>query len=222
MEMTLSLKHIKWFNFTWVLKLLTSHKCHCSHLVQFVTQTTPTFWRAFNSYSSWLIVTPTDWEESFTARNGGPTWPECCFLSPFVLRRREIANQGLVQLYLEADTLSWLSAETHPPPPVLLSLLAQNLSPKDISKSIITSWKLYDGYICVSTAIKWLIDVVVGSWSGMIWSLGTEHWQAYGCGCKQLIYTVSTHESYNWKPIRSSTLQLKLYLAARHCNVVTN
>jgi len=25
---------------------------------------------------------PTEQEKSFTARNGGPTWPEDCFLSP--------------------------------------------------------------------------------------------------------------------------------------------
>ena len=144
MEMTLSLKHIKWFNFTWVLKLLTSHKCHCSHLVQFVTQTTPTFWRAFNSYSSWLIVTPTDWEESFTARNGGPTWPECCFLSPFVQRRRKWPTQcqpRLLQLSPEAAMLSQASVETYqfPPPPPLSA--ERNLSPKDIAGSDITSWK---------------------------------------------------------------------------------
>jgi len=39
---------------------------------------------------------------------------------------------------------------THPPPPVLLFLLVQNLSPKkSVAPSDITSWKLYEAYICI-------------------------------------------------------------------------
>jgi len=32
--------NVLYIHFSWVLKLLTSHKCQCSH--PFVTQTTPT------------------------------------------------------------------------------------------------------------------------------------------------------------------------------------
>jgi len=33
------------------------------------------------------MVAPTERENSFTARNGGPTWPEDRFLSPFMQSR---------------------------------------------------------------------------------------------------------------------------------------
>ena len=94
------------------------------------------------------MVAPTDREKSFTARNG---WPEDCFLSPFVQRRRQMAHPVLTKCFLqlcpEAAMLSGPSVETHPPLPVLLFLLVQNLSPKDIARSDITSWKLYDASI---------------------------------------------------------------------------
>ena len=69
--------------------------------------------------------------------------PEGYFLSPFMQRRREMAHLGLtkgfLQLSPEAATLPGPRVETHPPPPVPPFLLAQNLSPKDIAGSDITS-----------------------------------------------------------------------------------
>ena len=94
------------------------------------------------------MVVPTERENSFTARNGGPTWPEGYFLSLFMQRRREMAHpeptKGFLQLSPEAAMLTGPSVETHPPPPVPPFLLAQNLSPNDITRSDITSRKLYD------------------------------------------------------------------------------
>jgi len=82
-------------------------------------------------------------ENGLTARNGGPTWPEDCFLSLFVHRRREMAHprliKGFLQLSPEAAMLPGPRVETRPPPPVPLFLLPQNLSPKDIAGSDITS-----------------------------------------------------------------------------------
>ena len=55
------------------------------------------------------MVAPTEREKSFTARNGGPAWPEDHFLSPFVQRRREMANpvptKGFPQLSPEEAML---------------------------------------------------------------------------------------------------------------------
>ena len=94
------------------------------------------------------MVAPTDRENSLTARNGGPTWPEDRFLSPFVHMRREMAHPGMtkgfLQLSPEAAMLPGPRVETRPPPPVPPFLLAQSLSPKDIAGSDITNWKLYD------------------------------------------------------------------------------
>jgi len=68
------------------------------------------------------MVTPTEWENSLTARNGGPTWPEDRFLSPFVHMRREMAHPGMtkgfLQLSPEAAMLPGPRVETRPPPPV--------------------------------------------------------------------------------------------------------
>ena len=96
------------------------------------------------------MVAPTERENSLTARNGGlpemetlRTWPEDHSLSPFTQRRREMAHpvvtNGFLQLSPEAAMLPGLSVETRPPPPVLPFLLVQNLSPKDIAGSDITS-----------------------------------------------------------------------------------
>ena len=76
------------------------------------------------------MVATTEREKSFTARNGGPTWPEDRFLSQFV-QRREMAHPLLTK-----DSLQ-LSQETTML--FLPFLLAQNLSPKDIVGSDITS-----------------------------------------------------------------------------------
>ena len=86
------------------------------------------------------MVTPTDWENSFTARHG---WPEDHFLSPFVQRRREMGHpvltKGFLQLSPKAAMLPGPSVKpTYLPGPFLL---VQNLSPKDIAGSDITSWQ---------------------------------------------------------------------------------
>jgi len=56
------------------------------------------------------MVTPTERENNLTARNGGPTWLEDSFLSPFVQRRREMAHpvltKGFLQLSPEAAMLA--------------------------------------------------------------------------------------------------------------------
>jgi len=84
------------------------------------------------------MVAPTGRENSFTARNGGPTWPKDRFLSLFVHRRRELIK-GFLQLSPEAAMLPGPRVETCPPPPVPPFMLVQNLSPKDIAGSDITS-----------------------------------------------------------------------------------
>jgi len=80
------------------------------------------------------MVVPTERENSHTARNGGPTWPEDRFLSPFVHIRREMAHlgmtKGFLQLSSEAAMLPGPRVETRPLPPVPPFLLAQSLSPK--------------------------------------------------------------------------------------------
>ena len=48
-------------------------------------------------------------------------------------------RSSFLQLSPEVATFSGLSVETHPPPPVPPFLLVQNLSPKDIARSDITS-----------------------------------------------------------------------------------
>jgi len=89
------------------------------------------------------MVAPTEQENSLTASNGGPAWPEDRFLSPLMQRRREMAHsvltKGILQLSPEAAMLSGPRVETRPPPSVPPFLLAQNLSPKDIAGSDITS-----------------------------------------------------------------------------------
>jgi len=46
------------------------------------------------------MVAPTEQENSLTARNGGPTWPEDRFLSTFMHRRREMAHPVLTKGFL--------------------------------------------------------------------------------------------------------------------------
>jgi len=96
-----------------------------------------------NKLSIGTALGPRERENSFTARNGGPKWPEDHFPSPFVQRRREMAHpvltKGFLQLSPEAAMLPGPSVETHPSPPVPPFLLAQNQSPKDIAGSDITS-----------------------------------------------------------------------------------
>jgi len=50
-----------------------------------------------------------------------------------------VLTKRFLQLSPEAAMLLGLSVETYPPPPVQPFLLAQNLSPKDIAGSDITS-----------------------------------------------------------------------------------
>ena len=77
------------------------------------------------------MVATTERENSFNARNGGPTWPEICFLSP-------VLTKGFLLLSPEAAMLPGSRVETHPLHPVPPFLLMQNLSPRDIAGSDIT------------------------------------------------------------------------------------
>jgi len=54
-----------------------------------------------NKLSIGTALGPRERENSFTARNGGPTWPEDHFLSPFVQRRREMAHPVLTKGFLQ-------------------------------------------------------------------------------------------------------------------------
>ena len=51
-------------------------------------------------------------------------------------------TKGFSRLSPKAAMLPRLSAETHPPPPVPPSLLAQSLSPKDIAGSLTSLMKV--------------------------------------------------------------------------------
>jgi len=81
---------------------------------------------------------------SVNVRNGGPTRPEGCFLSQFMQSRREMAYPGPTKAFLQLSPEVGLFVAfgcTHCPSPVLPFLLKQNLSPKDIAGSEITSTK---------------------------------------------------------------------------------
>jgi len=47
-----------------------------SHPVQICYSNHTHFLMSFNSHASWPMVTPTDQEKCFTARNENPMWPE--------------------------------------------------------------------------------------------------------------------------------------------------
>ena len=83
------------------------------------------------------------------------------FLSPFIKKRRKVATQCQPRTFCSqsqkqasvisakcylSQVLSQPSDEIHPPLPVPPFLLVQNLSPKDIAGSDITSRELYDAY----------------------------------------------------------------------------
>jgi len=114
--------NIPYFHFTWGLKLLILHKCHCSH---------PT--------DSWLKPHP-------LSCNRPRKELHCQKWGPYKARRPFSKLIHTLQLSSEAAMLSRPSVKTCPPPPAPSFLLAQNLSPKDIARSDITSWKLYYTY----------------------------------------------------------------------------
>ena len=68
------------------------------------------------------MVAPTEREKSFTARNGGPAWPEDHFLSPFV-QRREMAHQRLFKAE-SRDGNAVCTLWVHGPTPPCLTLSA--------------------------------------------------------------------------------------------------
>ena len=59
------------------------------------------------NHGSWLMVTPIEWENNFTSRNGGPTWPKNCFLSLFVQRRRQMAHPVLTKAKPRSSHAIW-------------------------------------------------------------------------------------------------------------------
>ena len=69
--------------------------------------------------------------------NGGPTRQDSYFLSPFILKTREMAypapTKGRSKLSPNAAMLFAPFGCTHPPPPAPPFLLAQSLSLKDIA-----------------------------------------------------------------------------------------
>ena len=77
---------------------------------------------SFNSRDSWPMIIHTDQEMSFTTRNGGLMlmWPEDCFLSPLVQRKRVMAHllpsKGFLKAKPRRAMLSQPSFETCPPP----------------------------------------------------------------------------------------------------------
>jgi len=113
-------------HFTRVLKLLTSHKCPYSHPVQ-IRDSNHTL-----RHGSWPMTACIDQKESFSTRNGGPTCPKDCFLSPFIHRRERSFPSSASP---EAAMLSQPSTEARPPPIAPPFLLAHNLSTKDIARS---------------------------------------------------------------------------------------
>ena len=87
------------------------------------------------------MAAPKERENSFTARDGGPTWPEDHFVSPFMQKRggtaHPVPTTGFLQLSPEAAMLPGPRVETRPLPPVPSFLLAQNLSPEDKRQNLI-------------------------------------------------------------------------------------
>lgn len=83
-------------------------------------------------HSSWPMTACTDQKESFSARNGGPTYLKYCFLSPFIHRRERSFPSSTSP---EAATLSQPSTEACSPPIAPPFLLAHNLSTNDIAQS---------------------------------------------------------------------------------------
>jgi len=68
------------FHFTWVLKLVQICTLHVHPLVNELS--------IVISLSQCPPILP---RKSFMVRNGGPKWPEVCFLSSFMQRRGEMA-----------------------------------------------------------------------------------------------------------------------------------
>ena len=76
-----------------------------------------------------------------------------------------VLTKGFLQLSPEAALLPGPRVEICPPPPVPPFLLAQNLSPKDIAGSDITSLKLYDVYMRLSRIIGYSRGSCMALWS---------------------------------------------------------
>jgi len=141
LEVTVSLrKHYIYHNYNYpqlsqVFSPQTSHKCLAAiQIYMFVTQTTPTHQRAFNRNGSQLATTHPDQEIASTVRHGGPTRQEDYFLSPFCAS----ASQGYSKAEIRHGPAVCTFMCTHPPPPILPFLLAQNLSPKEIARNDLT------------------------------------------------------------------------------------
>ena len=121
-------------------------------LYTFLTQSTPTHYRAHSSHGTLPVTAHPDWEKSFPTRNGCCARRQDCFLNPFMYRRTDSsgpprANQGVskaeprdghavctLQMHPSISPYPALSVETEP-------------SPKGIAGSDITRWKFHAGYI---------------------------------------------------------------------------
>jgi len=118
--------------FCWGFSPQTSHKCYCHSLhVGDSNHTYPLMSLASNH-----------WENGFPTGNGCSARQEDCFLNPFVHRKTAVVNPEPTKAFLKLNTeIAMLSASfgcIHPPPPIPLFLLKQNLFPKDIAGSDIT------------------------------------------------------------------------------------
>jgi len=102
-----------YFHISWVLKLLTSHKCHCSYLVQICDSNHAHFLMSFR----WSQLLANG--RPYRARNGGPTWPEHHFLIPICAKEeRNGPPRGFLQLSPEtAMPFAPFGCTTPPPPP---------------------------------------------------------------------------------------------------------
>jgi len=70
------------------------------------------------------MATRADQEKSVIVRNGGPTRPQNCFLSPFMQSRREMAHPVPTKAFLQSSPeaamlFAPLGAPTHLPCPAL-------------------------------------------------------------------------------------------------------
>ena len=134
------------------LTLKTSSNYYCSHSLQIRDSNHTYLLTIVMALGQWLPMQTE--KKSIIVRNGGPTTPEG---SRFMQNRRKMAHpvpsKAFLQTSPEAAMLFAPFGCTHPPPPVSPFLLVQNLSPKDITGSDITSTKSADWVKFIKYAI---------------------------------------------------------------------
>ena len=98
----------------------------------------------------WLPQKRIQRENSFTARNGSPMWPEDCFLSPFVQSRRETAHLVLTAKP-RSSHVSWAQGWNPPTSP------CPTLSPSTEPKSQGHCWKWHH-----KLKVVWRLSCIIG------------------------------------------------------------